>query len=1073
MTAKTIDTRDRTTPETMSNDRSYTEWDDSQAPALRLLQHIDPDARLRYTRLSPEEALAARGGSTGEVLLRSVLERQLRRMNRIEYKGRTYDFSDGNVHEAVEALRTPPLGGLVHTNEYVYDLLTLGKSLEQDIEGDRKSHPLRYIDWDRPERNAYHVVPEFYVEGRERGKKPDLVLFVNGIPLVVIECKRRDKNESVAAGIRQLLTYQKPEYIRPLFTYAQILLSVQPNEVRYATVGTKEEFWARWREPEAEEAVSALLKAAGEDRLPTAQDRALWSLCRPQRLLELAYGYVVFDAGVKKIARYQQYFAVKSVMDRVRTLDERGRRKGGVIYHTQGSGKSLTMVFLAKALALADDIRNPRVVVVTDRKDLDRQITNTLRHCGKEPVHAGSGAQLAELLDDDRVEVITTLINKFKTAVERERARTAYENLFCLIDESHRTQYGSLHALMRKAVPNASLVAFTGTPLLQGEEKDTARKFGGFIGEPYTMDQAVADEAVVPLLYEQREARQFVYAKPLDRAFDRVAEALTDEQTADLKRKATTKNRLQQTQPTLEEVVYDVIAHYAENWQGTGFKAQLVVPSKSAAVRAWKIFEQDGRVNAAVILSPPDQREDVDDDEDPKQEVIDFWREHVEERFASDGEEYEKHAIERFQAFHDDDPGVEVLIVVSKLLTGFDAPRNTVLYIDKSLKEHTLLQAIARVNRLHPGKDFGYIVDYWGILEELDRALTTYTALSGFDQEELARDLGDALVSAREEIHKLGQYHTDLLNTFDEVENKTDIEAIERHLQDQERRDEFFERLARFSKTLQLALSSQYFYEDDVYPPALRARYVKDAKFFQKLRVSVRQRYGETVDFKDYERRVDKLLHRHVAVDEVEQIVPQTEVFNREALAAHLEERDPDSAMASKADEIASKTKKELSERMDEDPILFEKLSKLIQEAIDEYHQERLSARDYLGRVADLREQAHGRAGDDTPRVLHGRPEARAFFNVFKDVLSGDGAGAQGPGRDDLARAALEVDKRVDALKIVDWQRNPDVEKQMRDGIEDFVIESNLVDVDAPGGFDAIDRILDEAMRIAKSRPGR
>ncbi|MEQ9104482.1 MAG: type I restriction endonuclease subunit R [Rhodothermales bacterium] len=1056
----------------MSTTTNYAEWDDSQAPAIRLLQHISQDQRLRYTFLSPEEALGSRGGSTSEVLLRSVLDAQLRRLNQIEYKGRHYDFSDGNIHEAIEALRTPPLGGLVHTNEYVYDLLTLGKSLEQDIEGDRKSYPLRYVDWERPERNVYHVVPEFYVEGRERGKKPDLVLFVNGIPFVVIECKRRDKNESVTAGLRQLISYQRPEHIRDLFYYAQIILSVQPNELLYATVGTKGEFWARWREPEAEEAVSALLAAAGEDRLPTEQDRAMWALCRPERLLELTYGFVVFDAGEKKLARYQQYFAVKSVMDRVRMRDEHGRRKGGVIYHTQGSGKSLTMVFLTKALALADDVKNPRVIVVTDRKDLDRQITNTLRHCGKEPVHAKSGAQLAELIEDDRMEVVTTLINKFKTAVEREKAQSTYENLFCLIDESHRTQYGSLHALMRKAVPNASLIAFTGTPLLQ-EEKNTARKFGGIIGEPYTMDQAVEDGSVVPLLYEQREARQFVYAKPLDRAFDRVAEPLTDEQTADLKRKATTKKRLQETQPTLEEVVFDLIDNYVENWQGTGFKAQFVVPSRSAAVRALKLFEQDGRVNAAVVMSPPDQREDNDDDEDPKQEVIDFWRDHVEERFQNDGEEYEKFQIERFQSFHDDDPGVEVLIVVSKLLTGFDAPRNTVLYIDKSLREHTLLQAIARVNRLYPGKDFGYIVDYWGILEELDQALTSYTALSGFDQEDLTRDLGDALASVRHEIGKLGQYHTDLLQLFDAVENKNDIESLERHLQDKERRDDFYERLARFSKTLHLSVSSQYFFEDEVFPAVVRQRYMKDAKFFQALRRSVRIRYHEVVDFKEYERRVDKLLHRHIAVDEVEQIVDRVNIFDREALAVQIEHRSPASAMASQADEIAHKTKKELSERMDEDPVLFEKLSKLILQAIEEYHQDRLSAVDYLNRVQDLQAQAHGRAGEDTPRVLHGRPEARAFFNVLGEVLGQAGGDGVAADRKRLAHAALEMDKRVDVHKIVDWQRNPDIEKQMRSDVEDFLIESGLIDVDEPNGFDRVDRILDEAIRIAKSQSSR
>lgn len=1063
----------------MPDPKTYAEWEDAQAPALHLL------GKLGYTVLSPEEALVMRDGSTSEVLLRDVLEAKLREINRIHYKGRTYAFSDGNIHEAVEALRTPVEGGLVHTNEHIYDLLTLGKSFEQEIEGDRKSHPLWYVDWEEPEKNAFHVVPEFVVTGRSGPKRPDLVCFVNGIPFAIIECKRRDKNDSVGAGIRQMLKYQQADQIRPLFYYAQMLLSVQPNEVRYGTVKTPEEYWSVWKEDEAEAAVYPLVQDRGEGAWAVReQDRSLWSLLRPDRLLDLTYGFVVFDAGKKKIARYQQYFTVKSIMERVQHWDEQGRRRGGVIYHTQGSGKSLTMVCLAKALALSHKIKNPRVILVTDRKDLDRQLTTTFLHCGKDVARARSGAHLAELIADDHVEVVATLVNKFnpnagkdrsqlKTAVEREGVQNLNPNIFVLVDESHRTQYGTLHALMRKALPNACYLGFTGTPLLK-KEKNTARKFGGIIPPTYPMVRAVEDKAVVPLLYEGREPRQIVYATPLDRAFERISEPLSEEQRTDLKQKATTKRRLNTTRHRLEEVVHDLVEHYCEHWQGTGLKAQFCVSSKSEAVEAFRLIEEIGRVRparrikAAVVISPPDLREDLDDDEDPKKEVVDFWKEHVDERFGGDEERYEEHVLSRFNDFQDDDPGIELLIVVSKLLTGFDAPRSTVLYINKEMKEHTLLQAIARVNRLFPEKEYGYIVDYWDILEEMDRALSTYSALSGYEEGDLEHDLGGALKSIRDEVDKLGQYHSDLLDIFAGVPNKADIEALEQHLKDEERRDDFYERLTVFSRTLQTALASQYFYDDERFPPALRQRYVKDARFFHNLRQSVRCRYHEAVVFSEYERQVQKLLDTHIAVEAIEQVVPPTNVLDTDALAVQVEMHTGKSA-ASRADEIAHRTKRTITERMDENPVLYRRLSELIQEAIEAYHQHRLDARQYLARVEALEAEARSGIGSHLPAPLRNRPQAAAYFELLgKEIKPAEEEGGQ---VERLVRAGIHIEDRINALKIVDWRRNPDVAKRMASEVEDYLLfESGLIDMSDLGWKQRLDLILEKTLLIAKSQ---
>ena len=1047
---------------------SYAEWPDSQGPALALLE------KLGWTELTPEEALEMRGGSASEVLLRPILEAQLRRLNPIEYRGRQHELSDGNAHEAAQKLRRLPGASLIQANERAYDLLMLGTSVEQEIEGDRKSPQVQYIDWKTPSRNRFHVVPELEVQRADGGHyRPDLVLFVNGIPMAVVECKRRDKNESVEAGIRQTVRNQKAGGIPRLFHTAQLALSVQPNAVKYATAGTDEKFWSVWKEDDAEAAVRPLVQDRGAGAFePTEQDRALWSLLRPERLLELTRLFVVFDAGVKKVARYQQYFAVKATMERVRRRDEQGRRQGGVVWHTQGSGKSLTMVMLAKALALADDISDPRVVIVTDRKSLDKQIEKTFRHCGKEVRRAKTGTELADLLRDPKTEVVTALVNKFKTAAERKLVRVDDDDVFVLVDESHRTQYGSLHALMRRVLPSACYVGFTGTPLMK-RDKNTARKFGGLIEPSYTIEQAVEDGAVVPLLYEGRHASQVVYEKPLDRAFDRVAEKMSEEQTRDLKQKSTSKTRLAQTRQTLEEVTFDVVRHYSEHWQGTGAKAMFVVPSRAAAVRAQELVEQDGRVKSAVVISGPDQREEDEDEEAPKAQVLAWWKREVEARFGGDEEAYDEYVVDRFKEYSDEEPGIELLIVVSKLITGFDAPRATILYVYKPLKEHTLLQAIARVNRLHEGKDFGYVLDYWGVLGELDEALTAYSALGGYD----AADVAGSLQSIREEVGKLGQHHTDLWDVFDGVENTADIEQMERHLADEERRHTFYERLTAFAKALQLALSTEHYHETT--PEAEQKRYLRDAKFFASLRRSVRLRYAEAVDFGEYERRVEKLLDTHVAVDDIERVVHPVNIFDRDAFEREVERVT--GSTASKADAIAHRTKRVLTERMDEDPVLFKKLSALIEEAIEAFRLQRLSEVEYLRRVRDIEAQVGTDAARGLPQVLHGRPEARAYFGVLTEVLaapSSDGVhDVTRPGEHErvndpelFAEAGLAIDRLVEANKKVDWTRDPDVEKRMRGEIEDYLLfESGLVDADAQGWQHAVDRILDQSLRIARS----
>jgi type I restriction enzyme R subunit len=1060
---------------------SLTEDRISQIPALLVLQNLG------YTYLTPAEAMELRGGRLANVILDGILEAQLRRLNRIEFRGEAHAFSEGNIQAAVQALKSEPFDGLIRTNEKLYDLLCLGKAMQQSICGDIKSFTLNYIDWERPERNVFHVAEEFAVErtGSHETRRPDLVLFVNGIPLAVVECKSPKLKDPIAQAVSQQIRNQKPDEIPTLFLYAQLLLALSKNEAQYATVGTPAKFWSVWKEERPEgEALRALvnrplpevrkkqlfgcgelheasadyftdLERAG-DREVTAQDDALHSLCRPERLLELSRRFILFDAGEKKIARYQQYFCVRNIMERIRPRDGEGRRRGGVVWHTQGSGKSLTMVFLAKCLAMERGLDDHKVVIVTDRVDLDDQIRDTFRNTGHEVVQARSGWNLGSLLESPKGQIITTVIDKFEAAVGKAGVRNESPDIFVLVDESHRSQYGPRHAKMRKALPNACYIGFTGTPLMR-REKNTAVQFGGLIEPSYTIRTAVEDRAVVPLLYEGRSVPQSVDAVPLDTWFEKYTEGLTPEQRADLKRKCSGTNELQKSRQTIMRIAWDVSTHYRDTWQGTPYKGQLVTMSKAAALRYKEFLDEFGMVSSEVLISGPDDREGNDDvfDEN-RDEVVRFWQRTM-ARYGSE-KEYNRQLINAFK--NGDRP--EIIIVVDKLLTGFDAPRNTVLYLHKSLEGHSLLQAIARVNRLCEGKDFGYVIDYRGVLGKLDEALNLYgalpDALDGFDGE----DVADALSDIAREIDRLPQRHSDLWDIFKGIPNQHDEEAFERHLADEALRQRFYERLSIFARTLQIALSSVTFHETTA--EARIERYRRDLKFFCNLRTAVRRRYAEAVDFQEYERRIQKLIDAHVGTGEVERLTELVNIFDEDAFEKEVERIH---GTASKADTIAHRTKRTLKEKWErEDPAFFKKFSTLVEEAIEAFRQHRISDTEYLGRVKEYQRHVRNRTGDDIPETLRSRPVAVAFFGAMEEPLADCGDV-------DLValrtEASLGIDVIVRRLRIVNWEDNTDVKNSMRTAIEDFLFELK----DRHGmelSFDRIDDIMEKCLDIAKAR---
>ena len=1037
---------------------SFKENDISQRPALELL------AKMGYQYLSPEEAMEMRDGKTSNVLLEEVLRQQLRELNSIRIGSHSEArFSEQNIENGVVALHNVPMdGGYLNANETVYNMLTLGKAFEQSIDGDKKSYTMRYIDWEHPENNVFHVTEEFAVTraGSNDTYRPDIVLFVNGIPLVVIECKRPDIKGAEEQAISQHLRNQQEDGIRSLYVYSALLLAIGNSFGSYATTGSPAQFWSKWHEmfinKEEEMDYRTQLQKLVEMREITPQDEYLYNLCRPERLLELIFHFTIYDAGIKKLARYQQYFTVKQTVERVKTI-EAGHRNGGVVWHTQGSGKSLTMVMLAQKIAQEPSIRNPRIVLVTDRTDLDSQITKTFRKCGKEVENATTGQRLVDLLESDTDAVITTVINKFATAIKKIRQPLTNPNIFILIDEAHRSQYKELAVQMNRVLPNACKIAFTGTPLMK-KDKNTAHTFGGIIKPVYTVKQAVDDKAVVPLLYEGRIVPQSVNEEPIDNFFGMVCEDLTEYQTTDLKKKFSRTDSLNQTEQRIYSISTDISKHYSENWQHTGFKAMLVTPKKKVAIQYKKFLDEIGKVSSEVLITAPDDREGEEIAYGgTAQEVKDFWKRMMDEHGTP--QKYQENLISRFK--HQENP--EIMIVVDKLLTGFDEPKVAVMYLDRNLKDHTLLQAVARVNRTCEGKDFGYIIDYYGVLRELDNALSIY---SEYDEDDRQVFL-DTLAPVSDKIAELPQRHSDLWELFKMIPNKRDLEAYAQSLRMEDRRHEFYERLTAFSSVLQLALSTKEFHENT--DAKTIQHYKDDLNMFAKLRTAVQLRYSDTIDYKKYEARIEKLINHHVESDAVKVITNLVNIFDKEDFQKEV---DNVVGTAAKADTIATRTAKYINENMDSDPAFYKKFSQLIKEAIELYEQGRLNENEYLEKMMQYKEDVLNHTDSELPSELEHNNAAKAYFGIalenykrlFPDMPVKEMALATAHAFDKIIRRTVIVDGSV----LVDWQSKSDTIGRMKIELEDELIDNIKRKYEVSFAFNDMDVIIDGCVDVAK-----
>ncbi len=1081
----------------------------AKVPALQVLMAMG------YRYLTPTRCLALRG-SERELILREVLIEQLQQY-RFTLGSREHALSANAIEQVVRDISTPAIQeGLLTANQRIYDQLMLGITVTEFVEGRRESITVPLINWKEEDKNIFYVTEEFSVlnSAGTQSRRPDIVCFVNGIPLVVIEAKRPDSHnpnkDMLKEGISQQIRNQRVDEIPHLFAYSQLLMSINGLDGRYATTKTEAKFWSAWKEedftqehfetiknrPLTEAQKGALFDHpdAGRQRyfealwsgrlVPTDQDRLLISLLQPDRLLEFIRYFILFDKKAGKIAaRYAQAFGIKRLLERISVIDSAGHRNGGVLWHTTGSGKSFTMVFLTKALLLHEELKRCRVVVVTDRIDLEKQLASNFLTGGAfgsevatkkegEKAKTKSGRDLAKRIGQGDERIIFTIINKFASASKFEECYNPSADMIVLVDEGHRSHGRENHERMRTALPAASYIAFTGTPLLKNDR--TVTKFGPIV-HAYTMQRAVEDETVSPLLYEERQPELIVNEKAIDNWFEKITATLSERQKADLKKKFANKGTIYSSDNRIELIAWDIATHFAANIKALdkGLKGQVAADSKASAIRYKKHLDDTGLVTSRVVISAPDTREGHEKvDEKTLPEIQAWWKENVGRQSE---EEYTQQVLEAFGS--DGDP--DLLIVVDKLLTGFDEPRNTVLYIDKPLKEHNLIQAIARVNRLHEQKDHGLLVDYRGILSALDTAIKAYQDLAEGTQGGYAIDDIEGLYSQiNTEYKRLPGLHQRLWDIFRYVYNKQDLEQYRQLLvpkwqedsdghsydANQMLREDFYQALTEFGLCLKVALSSSSFYADSSFSEADIEQYKKDLRFFTNLRKIARQDAEETVDYSVYEDQLRRLVDKQVigeSVRDPEGVYIVGELGRKENPEQWSEEKT-----RNETDIIRTRVKKRIEQELDDDPYARKVLSELLKQVIKEAEALFDHPLKQYALFKQFEQQVDERNIDGIPAALNDNPHAKAYFGTFRLVLGDKAVNAMGDEElKALTEEAITIDKVVDEAVATNSLNPANIEAEIRKQLLPRLFKRV--------GMDKAKDIIEEVIRITRQGVNR
>lgn len=829
------------------------------------------------------------------------------------------------------------------------------------------------IDWANPEANHFAVVEEVTVLGQHT-KRPDVVLYVNGLALATIELKR--SQVSVTEGIRQTIGNQKPEFIRPFFSTVQFVFAGNDVEgLRYGVIDTPEKYWLEWKEP---------------SEVADPLDRALLQLCDKSRFLELIHDFIVFDAGVKKGPRHNQYFGIRAAQERI------AKREGGIIWHTQGSGKSLTMVWLAKWIREHQD--DARVLLITDRTELDDQIEKVFNGVNEQIYRTSSGADLLGTLNQTQEWLICSLVHKFcgsdddqaldeanKNFIAELNAKIpkdfkAKGNIFVFVDEAHRTQSGKMHTAMKQLLPEAMFIGFTGTPLLKADKATSIETFGSFI-HTYKFDEAVEDGVVLDLRYEARNIDQNLTSPAqVDKWFEVKTKGMTDLPKAELKKRWGTMQKVVSSEPRAKQIVNDILLDMETKprlMDGHG-NAMLVGSSIYQACKFYELFCNAGfKGKCAIVTSYVPNASDIskEDSGEGKTEKIrqyDIYRRMLADYFdepedtaVGKVEEFEKAVKKQFI----ENPGqMRLLIVVDKLLTGFDAPSATYLYIDKKMRDHGLFQAICRVNRLDgDDKDYGYIIDYQDLFNSLEDAITDYTsgALDGYEKKDIEGLLSDRIEKAREDLDDALERIRALVEAVAPPKNTLQYQqyfcAMEQGNAEQlkanePKRVELYKSVAAVTRAFANLANEM---TEAGYTEAEAEAIKKEIAHYVDVRAEVKLGAGEDVDFKRYEAGMRFLLDTYIQASASEPVsdFEDTGLIDLIVkLGAGTIDKLPEGIKRSPqavAETITNNMRKVLIDERAMNPKYYDRMSELLDAIIEERRQQAIDYQEYLAKLLD------------------------------------------------------------------------------------------------------------------------
>ncbi len=977
-------------------------------------------------------------GNWTEELRTMPVEPGLLRNYLIHTKGYSKMLTDKAIDKFIQTCSNTS-NGLYEANKEVYKLLRYGVPVREDVKDAKETVFL--IDWEHPQENDFGVAEEVTFSGKHK-KRPDVVLYVNGIALGVIELKR--SKVSVSEGIRQNLDNQKSEFIPRFFTTMQLVMAGSDAlGLRYGTIETPEKYYLSWKED-------------SDVVFDYSLDKHLSQLCQKERFLEIIHDFIVFDSGTKKVCRPNQYFGLKAAQERVL------KREGGILWHTQGSGKSLTMVWLTKWIR--EHIRDSRVLILTDREELDEQIQTTFTGVDEEIYRTTSGRDLLETLNKNRPWLICSLVHKFGRTKEETDVDEfiddfasslpadfkAKGDIYVFIDECHRTHSGILHDAMKEILPDAMFIGFTGTPLLKKDKQKSIEVFGSYIGRPYKFDEAVKDGVVVDLLYEARDVEQFVTDQQgIDDWFEAETRGLTDIAKIELKKRWGKMQEVLGSKSRLEKIVYDIIRDFKVRPRlsdGEG-NALLVSGSVYQACRYFELFQSAGFKECALITSYVPHHGDIKGEETGEANPTEALKKYTVYQDMLGGlsvEDFEKEVKAKFKH---EPAKMKLLIVVDKLLTGFDAPSATYLYIDKSMQDHGLFQAICRVNRVDTeSKKYGYIIDYKDLFMSLEGAIKDYTseAFEHYDKEDISGLLQDRYEVSRNNLENAleaviaicepvypPQEEPQFIRYF--CGDPEDLEAIKAT---EELRVALYKAVVKLIRAYAEIANEMhkvgYSFEE--------AEKIKDqVKFYTDLRETIKQASGDWVDLKAYEGGMRQLMDMYLDAKSSRKI---SDFENKSLVELILHVSEPANEPERKrpreavAETIENNVRRVIIEERQTNPKYFERMSQLLDELIRQRKEEAIAYQMYLGKIKALAEQIS-------------KPEESTSY---PDSLKTTATRALFDNLDQNENMAIALDAVIQATKLDGWRDGGIKERKLKLAVLELLPEKDK---------DRIDEIMD------------